>query len=332
VKVLVVDDDPTTIALLERYLCDSGYVVRSGADGADALRIMEEWCPNILVLDWIMPGMDGPDVCRQIRKATVEGAYTYVMMLTVHVEKQRVVEAFEAGVDDFLSKPLDRGELLARLHAAVRRIELHRELCRRERRAQRLSGRMEKMNYELRQLAMTDELTGLMNRREANRRLSQAWALAERYHHSISCALIDIDDFKSLNDTHGHLAGDMVLRGVGARLKNILRTTDGVCRYGGDEFLMFFPHQTTQEAALAGERVRESIAEIRPPADRGPITLSIGIAQREEGMLTFHDLIDQADRALYHAKRLGKNQIFFEASKSAAPPVPLCVTFTEGAD
>src|ERR1700722_17038166 len=101
-KVLVVDDAPTTVTLLERYLLDSGYTVRSGADGAEALRLIEEWRPNILVLDWIMPRMDGPDVCRQIRSATVKGSYTYIMMLTVHIEKQRVVEAFEAGVDDFL--------------------------------------------------------------------------------------------------------------------------------------------------------------------------------------------------------------------------------------
>jgi diguanylate cyclase (GGDEF)-like protein len=333
-KVLVVDDDPTTIALLERHPIDSGYIVRCSSDGADALRLIEEWRPNILVLNWIMPGMDGPEVCRQIRSATVEGTYTYVMMLTVHVEKQRVVEAFEAGVDDFLSKPLDRGELLARMHAAARRIELHEELFRRERRAQRLTARMEKMNHQLRQLAMTDELTGLMNRREANHRLNQAWALAERYHHSLSCALIDVDDFKTLNDTLGHAAGDMVLTAVGNRLKNILRTTDGICRYGGDEFLLFFPHQTADEAAFACERVRKAIAEIRSPANRGPLTTSIGIAQRGEGMLTFHDLIDQADRALYHAKRLGKNQIWSDAEAllPVRAPSELCAIASEGAD
>jgi len=333
-KVLVVDDDPTTVALLERYLLDSGYVVRSGADGADALRLIEEWRPNILVLDWIMPGMDGTDVCRQIRSATVEGTYTYIMMLTVHVEKQRIVEAFEAGVDDFLSKPLDRGELLARMHAAARRIELHEDLCDRERRAQRLGVRMEMMNHQLRQLAMTDDLTGLMNRRVANRRLNQAWSLAVRYHHSLSCALIDVDDFKALNDTHGHVTGDSVLMAVSSRLKNLLRTTDGVCRYGGDEFLLFFPHQTADEAAYAGERILKAIAEIRPPADHAQITLSIGIAQRGEGMLTFHDLIDQADRALYQAKRLGKNQIWCEAEPllPARAPKELCAVASEGAD
>ena len=333
-KVLVVDDDPTTVALLEKYLMDSGYGVRSASDGAEALRTIEQWRPNILVLDWIMPGMDGPEVCRQIRAAAVAGGYTYIMMLTVHVEKQRVVEAFEAGVDDFLSKPLDRGELLARMHAASRRIDLHQELCHRERRAQRLTIRMEKMNHQLQQIAMTDELTGLMNRREANRRLSQAWSLAERYHHCLACALIDIDDFKALNDTNGHSAGDMVLTQVGNRLKNVLRTTDGVCRYGGDEFLIFFPHQNVDDARYAAERVLKTIAEIRSPGDRGPITASIGIAQRGEGMLTFHDLIDHADRALYQAKRQGKNQLWCEdGSQEPLPQRPKIYAMTsEGAD
>jgi diguanylate cyclase (GGDEF)-like protein len=311
VRVMVVDADTTTVELLERQLRDSGYVVRSAAGGADALRLMAEWKPQIVVLDWIMPGMDGTDVCRQIRSLAAD-QYTYVIMVTVHVEKHRVVEAFEAGVDDFLSKPLDRGELLARLLAAKRTIRLHKELSRRERRARRLSARMERLNQELRMLAMTDELTGLPNRREANRRLGHTWALAERYGCALSCAMLDIDDFKSFNDQKGHAAGDAVLKAVAATMHDTLRATDGTCRYGGDEFLLFFPHQSPEEAAVLVERVRHNVSSIRFPAGNGPITLSAGVAARNDGMLTYHDLIDSADHALYHAKRLGKNQIWVE--------------------
>lgn len=308
---MVVDDDSTTVELLERQLRDSGYVVRSAAGGADALRLMAEWKPQIVVLDWIMPGMDGTDVCRQIRSLAAD-RYIYVIMVTVHVEKHRVVEAFSAGVDDFISKPLDRGELLARLHAATRTIRLHKELSRRERRARRLNARMQRLNHELRMLAMTDELTGLPNRREANRRLGHTWALAERYGHPLSCAMVDVDDFKLINDQKGHAAGDAVLKAVAEALHETLRATDAVCRYGGDEFLLFFPHQTLQEATALAERVREAARSIHPLDGNSPVTLSIGVATRDEGMLTYHDLIDAADRALYHAKRLGKNQIWVD--------------------
>jgi diguanylate cyclase (GGDEF)-like protein len=313
---MVVDDDTTTVELLERQLRDSGYVVRSAAGGADALRLMAEWKPQIVVLDWIMPGMDGTEVCRQIR-ALAADQYTYVIMVTVLVEKHRIVEAFEAGVDDFLSKPLDRGELLARLHAATRTIRLHKELSRRERRARRLSARMERLNQELRMLAMTDELTGLVNRREANRRLGHTWALAERYEHPLSCAMLDIDDFKSFNDQKGHVVGDAVLKAVAEALHATLRATDGICRYGGDEFLLFFPHQTIEQGAALAERVRRDVGLIRLPQGHAPITLSVGVAARREGMLTYHDLIDTADRALYHAKRMGKNQIWAEGLRPA---------------
>lgn len=313
---MVVDDDTTTVELLERQLRDSGYVVRSAAGGADALRLTAEWKPQIIVLDWIMPGMDGTEVCRQIRQLAAD-RYTYVIMVTVHVDKHRVVEAFEAGIDDFISKPLDRGELLARLHAATRTINLHRELSRRERRARRLSARMERLNQELRMLAMTDELTGLPNRREANRRLGHCWAMVERYRHPLSCAMLDIDDFKLFNDQKGHAAGDAVLRAVSDALHATLRATDGLCRYGGDEFLLFFPHQSLQEAAVLAERIRQAVASIHLPDVSSPITLSVGVATRDEGMLTYHDLIDATDRALYHAKRLGKNQIWVEGLRPA---------------
>ena len=311
VRVMVVDDDTTTVELLARQLRDSGYVVRSAAGGADALRLMVEWKPQIVVLDWIMPGMDGTDVCRKIR-ALAADRYIYVIMVTVHVEKHRVVEAFDAGVDDFLSKPLDHGELMARLHAATRTIRLHKKLTRRERHARRLSAQMERLNQDLKLLAMTDDLTGLPNRREANRRLAHTWALAERYGHPLSCAMLDIDDFKSFNDKRGHAAGDAALKAVADTLHGTLRATDGICRYGGDEFLLFFPHQTLASAAALAERIRRDIGLVRLPESNSSMTVSIGVAGRGDGTLTYHDLIDTADRALYHAKRLGKNQIWAE--------------------
>jgi len=316
--VMVVDDDPTTVALLERHLSDSGYIVFSATDGAEAVRLMRERRPDIVVLDWILPQMDGPSVCRQIRSAQTDGHYTYVIMLTVHSDKPRIVEAFDAGVDDFLSKPFDRSELLARCHAAVRTIAMQKELWRRERRATRLNDRLKGVNDKLKQLAMTDHLTGLMNRREAFRRLTQAWALSERYGHPLAVAMLDIDDFKPVNDALGHAAGDALLKSVAAALQNGTRTTDGVCRYGGDEFLVFFPHQNAETAAQAADRLRKAVATVRRPTDGRPVTISTGIAQREDGMLNFHELLDRADRALYHAKKMGKDLVWVDGPKPRA--------------
>jgi len=312
--VMVVDDDPTTVALLERHLRDCGYVVFSAADGAEAVKLMRQRHPDIVVLDWILPGMDGPAVCREIRKATEPGRYTFVIMLTIHSDKPRIVEAFEAGVDDFLSKPFDRGELLARCHAAVRTIALQKELARRERRATRLNARLARLNDRLRQLAMTDDLTGLLNRREAVRRLTHAWALSERYRHPIACAMIDVDDFKRMNDKLGHASGDELLRAVAQTMQSTIRTTDAVCRYGGDEFLIFFPHQNAETAAKAADRLRRAVGGLRLPTDGSPVTLSIGIAERDERMTSFHDLLDRADRALYHAKKIGKDLVWIDGS------------------
>jgi diguanylate cyclase (GGDEF)-like protein len=311
VRVMVVDDDTETVALHERQLRDFGYLVRSATGGADALRLMAEWKPQIVVLDWITAGMDGAAFCRQLR-AVVADQCTYVIVVIERYDEHLVLKASEAGVDDFLNKPLDRGELLARVHVASRVIRLHQELSRRERRARRLNARMQRLNQELRTLAMTDELTRLPNRREAHRRLGHTWALAERYGHPLSCAMLDIDDFKSFNSQRGHAAGDAVLKAVAESLHGTLRATDGLCRYGGDEFLLFFPHQTLQEAAALSERVRQAARSIHVPGSNSAISISIGVATRDEGMLTYHDLIDTADRALYHARRLGKNQIWVE--------------------
>lgn len=319
--VMVVDDDPTTVALLERHLRDSGYIVFSAVDGREAMRLMHERRPDIVVLDWILPGIDGPAVCREIRAAGNDGHYTYVIMLTVHSDKPRIVEAFEAGVDDFLSKPFDRSELLARCHAAVRTIALHKELSRRERRATRLNARLSRLNDKLKQLAMTDDLTGLMNRREGVRRMTHAWAMSERYAHPLAVAMIDVDDFKPMNDALGHTAGDKLLKAVADALQGTVRTTDGVCRYGGDEFLVFFPHQNAETAAQAADRLRRAVGAIHRPTDGAAVTLSIGIAQREEGMLNFHELLDRADRALYHAKKLGKDLVWVDGGNPKAVAV-----------
>lgn len=298
--VMVVDDDPLTFALLERQLSASGFPSLAAKDGREALQIARKSRPQIVILDWVMPELHGPEVCRQLR--ALWSPPPYIIMLTVHSATHRIVEALDAGADDYLTKPFKSAELFARLRAGARTVGLQRSLAARALVGQRMSKRLAVLNGQLQSLASTDVLTGLLNRRSGLERLDEEWRISVRYDHALSCAMIDIDNFKRINDTMGHGGGDVVLRNVGHTLRATARDTDIVIRYGGEEFLIVMPHQTESGAALAADRYRAAVEAACVGA-----TISAGVAARSTESATPERILRHADAALYAAKRRGKN-------------------------
>lgn len=316
-RVLLVDDDLDTVQLVQCHLHAAGYRVISASNAHDAMRILLEEAPPILITDWEMPDMSGLELCRNVRMH--EGIrFVYVIILTAHVGEDRLVEAFETGVDDYVTKSASKKELLARLRAAERIVSLEADLARKTREVYRYNAEMELANRKLEianeklhLAATTDELTGLINRREAMRRLSEHWALATRHGEPLACISADIDHFKLFNDTYGHAIGDQVLRQTSATLRETARAEDVVCRVGGEEFLVLCPRSTADQALTAAERLRRAVQACIHVhgGTRLHVTISAGVAERLPSMTHPYDLLLAVDRALYDAKRAGRNQV-----------------------
>jgi putative two-component system response regulator len=324
-KILVVEDDSVMLARLNQLLSATGQPVFIAADGQEALQIISEHAPRVVVSDWVMPRIDGVELCRLIRSRPSPDPVHFIM-LTAHSNKSRLLDAYEAGVDDFLSKPFDTEELLARVRAGIRTAKLNDELSRKASGSEALNAQLATLNSRLERLAITDELTGLFNRRHAMSRLQEQWALGDRYGQALSVAMIDIDHFKAINDQHGHDAGDVILRTVANILRAQTRGTDVVCRVGGEEFLIIFPLQTAQEARVCAERCRLAIAENKFN-DGVSVTISVGLADRGREMSQFPDLLKAADQALYAAKRAGRNLVCVadevnSSASASSTPVP----------
>lgn len=325
-RILVVDDDPAAVALVSRILQAAGHEVLTAADGAEALRVVLHEGPNIVITDWNMPVMDGLEFCAAVRNCEACG-FVYVILMTASPGSEALERAFLAGVDDFLHKPLSAGELIARLRAAERVLRLDQDVQKRNREVHRANAEMqlaaEKLacaNRKLVELATTDELTGLANRRAGMQRLEDAWSLSVRYGSPLACMLIDIDHFKRVNDTNGHDAGDFVLAQVAAALRRVIRKGEVACRLGGEEFLIVCPHATDAQAALGGERLRrevESLA-IETPSGTCRVTISVGVASRVPGMSSPEQLLKAADEAMYFAKRTGRNRTVSAGDRPAA--------------
>ncbi len=306
--ILVVDDDPAILALLKRHLTTSGHEVLEAQNGIEALRIVREQGVQLVITDWMMPEMDGLEFCQAVRTAELL-QFVYIIVVTAHVDKARLVEAFDAGADDFLSKPIDRQELGARLNAGIRIIMLEGRLEQRTRSLHKINAEMASLNQKLEQMATTDELTGLMNRRQGVARLQEHWATALRYDHALSCIMLDIDHFKRFNDQHGHAAGDAVLQQTAAVLRAATRATDTVCRLGGEEFLVVCPRADADSAADYAERIRANI-ESNTVSIHGKtlhVTISAGVAQLGNSIAGANELLKAADDALYLAKGSGRN-------------------------
>ena len=302
--ILVSEDDATTRAMLSALLKKWGHSVVLTGDGEEAwLRLQQESAPRLLLLDWMMPKMDGLELCRRVRKAVNdEEPYIYIILLTAKASKENVVSGFEAGADDYIVKPFDEFELRARLKAGQRIIELQAELL--------------DAKQELLRQALTDDLTGVMNRRAILSQRRRAMERSKRTGEALSVSLLDIDRFKSVNDTHGHPAGDVVLKECARRIKSVLRSYGVFGRFGGEEFMIIAPD--IEETPAAYERIRMAIEDGGIFLSNGSVnvTASQGVAIRD-GVAEMDEFISRADNALYKAKDAGRNCIEFAPACAA---------------
>jgi two-component system, cell cycle response regulator len=304
-KVLVADDDSTSRLIVQVALQTTGHDCRTVPDGAQAWDVFRSWMPDTVISDWRMPGLTGLELCRAIRGAP-RHSYTYFIMLTSEGSINEVLEGMNAGADDYLVKPVDTDDLQGRLIAAARVTSLHLRLSQQK-------AELEELNDELVAIARRDPLTGLGNRRALEEDLDSLEARVTRYGHKYCMALIDVDHFKTYNDTYGHQAGDQVLKAVTAELVAQARGGDTLYRYGGDEFLCIFPEQSLANGALAVERMRRGLEGLAiPHADdaHGLLTFSAGLAVLDPGPgKPTTDVLKKADEALYRAKQLGRNRV-----------------------
>ena len=309
-RILLVDDNATTLAVLSRILSQQGHEVSIALDGEEALRVAMRDRPQMIISDWIMPRMDGISLCRSLRD-TEEGRQMYFLLLTALEEEEKLVEAFEAGVDDYVTKPVSARLLTARLRAGMRVIRLQEEAERDSQSLRRFATELAVVNRRLRQAALTDPLTGLPNRRYAMERLEQEWAAYSRNQRAFSVMMIDIDRFKAVNDAYGHETGDQALRQVASILRKAARSEDVICRLGGEEFLVISPDTLAPAAMRLADRLRQSVcnAPITLGTLRHTLSISIGVAQLGPAMVSFDQLLKAADDVLYHAKRLGGNRV-----------------------
>lgn len=309
-RILVVDDDPVMRNLLRALLEKAGHEVMDADNGQTALGLALESQPHIMIIDWLMPNMDGLSLIRSLRQSKA-GRTIYILMLTSLEEEERLVEAFENGADDFLHKPLIARVLSARLRAGQRVVRMQQEIERDREEIRHFAAELAVTNRRLQEAALTDPLTGLPNRRYAMDRLQQEWSGANRSGRPLCCMMMDLDEFKRINDHYGHDAGDAILRHCASVVKRVLRQEDVVCRLGGDEFLILCPDAGLEDVVQWAERIRRTVSGM--PLNIGRLnikaTVSIGAAQRASGMLTPEDLIKQADRGLYLAKQRGRNQV-----------------------
>lgn len=310
-RVLIVEDDRSMRVLLEKMLVAAGHHVVIASNGIEALKMIEIERPQLIVTDWFMPQMDGIALCRELRSKP-ENRSIYVILVTVQESADKLVEAFEAGADDYLNKPITPKIFFARLRAAQRLVQLQEELAFDREQLVRFSAELSAANERLQGQALSDALTGLPNRRFAMERLEQEWALSKRGDRALSCLMVDVDHFKFVNDRFGHQVGDEALKLVADTLRGAARTQDVVCRYGGEEFLVICPDTDAQAAVQCAERLRINIAAQGLRLQDGgehKMTVSIGVAQKSETIATLEALLIRADNNLYAAKEAGRNRI-----------------------
>jgi two-component system cell cycle response regulator len=285
--VLIADDDGVTRTMVGSWLAGSGYGVVAARDGEEALRLAGEHILDLMLVDVTMPGLDGYDVCRAIQAGG--DASPPLIFLTAHGDTAARVTGLDAGAVDYIVKPLEQEEVMARVRAALRTKAVRDGLARQ---------------------AAHDSLTGLLNRRELDARAVGAVALAQRHDRPLSCLLLDLDHFKEVNDAHGHAAGDQVLREAGRRLSAACRISDVVARYGGEEFVFLLPETPAHAAIVLADKLRAALAETPFKAGDALISIraSVGATALTAVMETPASLIAAADAALYRAKKLGRDR------------------------
>lgn len=296
-RVLIVDDCITTCRRLAKELHAHGYVARTANDGVQALQMMHEDCPDYVITDWQMPNMNGEMLCRCIRSHQF-GKYVFLIMMTAHANMLDLVDGLAAGADDYVTKPVDMRELLARMASGSRILGLDRRLT---------------------HVAQHDPLTGILNRRNLMASISEEVEICKHRHRPVACIMLDLDHFKSINDRFGHLAGDSVLMQVATVLRRHFRQSDFICRYGGEEFAVILPNCEEVGAEHCAERCRFDIEEqinvedieeaVGTDVNSFSVTTSFGVAESTHGELSPTILIEHADFALRQAKANGRNRV-----------------------
>lgn len=297
-KVLIADDSATSRAMLRSALTRWGYDVVMAENGKEALDILaKDDPPPMAVLDWVMPELTGPEVCRRVRE-TLREPYTYILLLTSKNTKGETVEGLEAGADDYIVKPFDQHELQVRLRAGQRIIDLQLNLL--------------QAREELRERASKDLLTMLPNRSAIAHTLENEISRCHRDHRTVGIILLDLDHFKKVNDTLGHFAGDAVLRETALRLRSNMRPYDQVGRYGGEEFLVVLPNCDLEQAANQAERMRHRLHATTMLVDGRElqVSASFGVTISDGTERSPDVFVRVADEALYRAKANGRNRIW----------------------
>jgi diguanylate cyclase (GGDEF)-like protein len=299
-RILVAEDEITYRHMLKTLLTKWGYEVAVASNGLEAWEALQrDDRPRLAILDWMMPGMDGVEICRAIRQGKAD-PYIYLLLLTSRDQKQDMVQGFEAGADDYLIKPFDPHELRARVHAGERIVELQDRLIR--------------VQEALREQATHDPLTGVLNRRACLDSLLSELNRGGRSGSPVCICMADIDYFKRVNDAHGHLAGDEVLREVARRMQNSLRGYDAIGRFGGEEFLLVLPGCSIEEGVKLAERichvVRSEPVKVENWSFEVSISLGVAVAY-QPAPRDMEALLGSADAALYRAKEAGRNRVEF---------------------
>jgi two-component system chemotaxis family response regulator WspR len=315
IMVLLVDDQTMVGEAIRRLLVDQANVdFHYCSNPAEAITVATQILPTVILQDLIMPGVDGLTLVRQYRANAITKDIP-IVVLSTNEDPVTKSEAFSAGANDYLVKIPDKVELIARIryHSKAYINQLQRdEAYRALRESQK---QLMETNFELQRLTNVDGLTELSNRRHLNEYLELEWKRAVRDQNPLSLLLIDVDDFKRYNDAHGHLAGDEVLKKVAETLRsNSQRSTDLPARFGGEEFALVMPATPAAGGQHVSERLRQNIEDLNVSHGASSvadyITVSIGLAsvipQRAE---SYVHLIETADKALYEAKRMGKNRV-----------------------
>src|SRR5260370_30136241 len=316
--IVIADDSIVSGHLLDATLRKWGYEVVVACDGVEAWNILQSPdAPKLVILDWVMPGLTGLEVCRRVRESAKDSEnpqnkenYTYILLLTSKNLKEDLIDGMEAGADDYITKPFDQHELKVRLRAGTRVVDVQKQL---------LAAR-----EELREQATKDSLTGLWNRSSIVEQLHRELSRSQRELLPVGLVMVDLDHFKSMNDTHGHFAGDAVLREAARRMQDSTRMYDSIGRYGGEEFLILLPNCDEESTQRQAERMRCHLAQAPVGEFEHSFTLtaSFGATCASAGYpASVEGLIRRADEAMYLAKKHGRNRVeYLSYSSEAEPP------------
>ena len=304
-RILLVEDDYATTLVLKHLLTKAGHTVATAGDGVEALSMLDKFIPQLIITDWHMPKMNGIEFCKALRHNELwRNIHVFVMM--TQENSDRMEEIFEAGASDYLTKPVNSKVLGARLCVTQRMVQLQEELKVEHQQLRTIAAQLAASNQRLQQMALTDVLTELPNRRHANDYLEQQWAMAERSGRPLSCMIVDVDFFKKVNDTYGHKVGDDVLKQVAQILRSSARKQDMVCRFGGEEFLVICPDAQADQAYQYAERLRQNVAAGNTHLNL-IVTISVGVASKAPALLNAEMLLQLADKHLFMAKEMGRN-------------------------